>query len=212
VRPLVAGRFGNDAGMLLASLPRLPEPTARPVLVVMSGLPGTGKSTVARALATQFPLIHLEADVLRRALFPRPTYTAAENRRLFPAVHRLIGALLDRSLPVLFDATNLAESARRRPYKLATERGAVLVVVSVVAPERMVHERLARRAGRGRDPEDRSDADWDTYLGMRKDVEPIRHDRMVIDTSRDIAPAVRKLARRLTREAREGSPTGSPQS
>ena len=168
VNGLVAGRFGGDAGMLLASLPRLPEPTARPVLVVMTGLPGTGKSTVARALAAQFPLIHLETDVLRRVLFPCPTYVAAENRRLFPAIHRLIGALLDRSLPVLFDATNLTEPARRRPYKIATERGAVLAVVSVVAPEGVVRERLARRAGGGRDPEDRSDADWDTYLGMAR--------------------------------------------
>ena len=48
-----AGRFSDDA-VLLASLPHLPDPTARPVLVVMSGLPGTGKSTVARALTDTF--------------------------------------------------------------------------------------------------------------------------------------------------------------
>lgn len=209
----VVDRFGDDA-MLLASLPRLPEPTVRPVLVVMSGLPGTGKSTVARALAARFPLLHLETDALRGVLFPRPTYAAAENARLFPAVHRLIGALLDQRLPVLFDATNLGESSRRRLYRVADEREAVLALLSVVAPEGVVRERLARRAGRGRDPEDRSEADWETYRKMRENVEPIRRAHLVIDTSHDVGPAVRRLARQLAREARdreeaEGPPTAA---
>ena len=198
------GRY-DDTGLLLASLPRLPQPATRPVLVVMSGLPGTGKSTLSRALAARFPMVHVQSDALRRVLFPRPTYAGAENVRLFPAAQRVIGILLDRKLPVLFDATNLVEAQRALVYRIAEERGSGLVIVRVVAPEGVVWERLARRGGREGDREDRSEADWETYLNMRDNVEPIRRPHVVVDTTRDTAAAVRRVVARLERAATGGA-------
>ena len=54
---------------------------ARPVMVVVSGLPGSGKSHFSRRLAEQVGLFTLESDVLRTALFPSPSYTRSESRR-----------------------------------------------------------------------------------------------------------------------------------
>jgi hypothetical protein len=192
----------GDAGRLLASLPSLPEPLARPVLVVVCGLPGAGKSYFARRLAARFPLLHLESDALRKALFPRPTYSADESARLFPAIHRLIDHLLQRRVPVLLDATNLVEAQRRPLYRIAERHGALpegkgLALVWVEAPEAVVRERLARRSAGRQGPEDRSDADWAVYQRLRGTAEPIVRSHYVVDTSQDITPAVRRLARKL---------------
>ncbi len=69
---------------LLESLGQLPKPVAYPVLVAVSGLPGTGKSYFSRQLAGYIPLAILETDALRKELFPCPIYSAAENTSPLP--------------------------------------------------------------------------------------------------------------------------------
>jgi adenylylsulfate kinase len=40
------------------------------MLIAMAGLPGTGKSTLARGLAAALPAVVLDKDPIRAALFP----------------------------------------------------------------------------------------------------------------------------------------------
>ena len=188
----------RDVECLLSSLPPLPEPVARPVLVVVVGLPGSGKSHFSRRLSEKFPLLVLEIDALRSALFGQPTHSQEESARLFRVVHRLIARLLKGNIPVLVDATNLVESHREVLYSIAEHQGAKLVLVWVEAPEEVVKQRLARREV-DRDPQDRSKADWRVYQRMRDGVEPIRRDHYAVDTTRDIAPVIEKVVRELNR-------------
>src|SRR5581483_11137610 len=57
----------------------------RPVVVALIGLPGAGKSVVARALEDQLGLRRVCRDTIRRAMFPRCAYTYAEKRAAFRA-------------------------------------------------------------------------------------------------------------------------------
>src|SRR3990172_5910223 len=95
----------SDVGRLRDSLGPLPEPVSRPVLVVVSGLPGTGKSYFCQRLAERLPFLILETDALRRRLFSRPSYRPGESQRLFAAVHGLLEELLEQGISVLLDAT-----------------------------------------------------------------------------------------------------------
>lgn len=191
-----------DATLLKEKLGPLPEPTARPVVIMVSGLPGTGKSYLSRRLAERFPAIILETDALRRMLFPSPNYGWEENRRLFPALHRLIEDLLKRGIPLIFDATNLLEHQREYIYRSADQTGAKLIIVQTEAPKEVVAQRLAGR-GRGIDRADRSEATWDVYLKMKATVEKIRRNHFVVDTSKDITPAVEKILREAKHALRQ---------
>lgn len=183
-----------DAEILKARLGPLPEPMARPVIVMLSGLPGAGKSYFARRLAERFPALILETDALRRILFPSPNYGAEENRRLFPSVHRLIEDLLKQGIPIIFDATNLLEFQREYVYHIADRTGAKLIIAKTEAPEETVAQRLAGRQ-RPSDPAELSEATWDVYLKMKATAEPIRRNHFVVDTSRDITPVIEKVLR-----------------
>ena len=183
----------DDLRRLRHSLGPLPEPVVRPSLVVVSGLPGTGKSYFCRRLAERTPVVILESDALRKVIFHSPSYSGDESADLFEAINRLAADLLAKGITPVVDATNLEEYHRERLYHVAEQRGARLIVVQIWAPPEVVHQRLLRRAGR-KDPSDSSDADWQVYQRMRSNAEIIRRNHFKVDTSRDIAPAVEKIA------------------
>lgn len=166
--------------------------------MVLSGLPGSGKSHLAREVCRRYPLAHLDSDALRKALVKRPAYSEAESARLFAACHALLGGLLARGVPALLDATNLKEIHRRPLYRLAAKHGARLVLVQVEAPAETVRERLAGRL-RGDNPRDRSEAGREVYEKMRDQAEPMERPHITVDTSKNIAPAVDKIVRELKR-------------
>src|SRR5687768_17228484 len=83
---------------------------AQPALILMAGLPGSGKSTFARRLAEATGAIVLESDALRQLLFAGPTHQATESRALFAAMFEAAGRLLSNGHSVIIDATNLKRS------------------------------------------------------------------------------------------------------
>jgi hypothetical protein len=181
----------SDVARLAESLGRLPEPVASPVLIAVSGLPGTGKSYVATRLAEKTNSIVLESDALRKVLFPEPTYSAEESTRLFRAINRLAEALLKKGVPVVIDSTNLAERDREYLYHITEHTRSKLVLVKVTAPPELVHQRLERRPHEA----SKSDADWSVYERMAAGVEEIQRKHYTVDTSQDIVPVLDKIVR-----------------
>jgi len=176
----------------------IPEPTVVPVLIAVSGLPGSGKSHFCRQLSAslQFPVV--ESDMMRKTLFPKPTHSSTESQRLFRACHYLIKDLLQRGISVIFDATNLIEYHREQLYHVSDIAGAKLIFVRVEAPPELVRQRLEQRL-RGTDKADNSEADWSVYREMSKKVQPIRHNYYTVDTARDIQPAIDRIVREINR-------------
>jgi predicted kinase len=187
-----------DARRLREALPELPEPVAKPFLVVLSGLPGTGKSYVSRKLAERLPCVIVCSDTMRKSLFPSPVYDATENQRLFAAMHVLIEELLGKNVAILLDATNLVERHRERLYCIINRLRLKLIILRVEAPPELVRERLQARMAVNT-PEDSSDADFNVYLRMKTRKQEIRRQHFVVDTSRDIAPVIEKIVRELKR-------------
>ena len=185
----------SDVQRLTESLRQFPEPVAKPVLIVVSGLPGTGKSYFCSKLAERLPFITLESDALRKILFSSLTYSLQESSRLFQACHRLIEQLLRRGFSLILDATNLSERHREYFYSIADHLDVKLVLVWVEAPPQLVCERLKDR----RNEETKSDADWVVYQKMKSSVQPIRRNHYVVDTSRDIIPVIDKIVRAAER-------------
>ncbi len=191
-------KLSQDLDKLRQSLGILPEATATPAFVVVSGLPGTGKSFFCHKLAENSPFCILESDAMRKALFPSPDYGFEESTCLFSACHNLIEELLDKGVPLIFDATNLSERNRERLYRISDRTGAKLVLVRVEAPSATVYARLKARS-ETTNPEDKSDAGWGVYSRMKPRVDRIKRNHFAVDTSRDIGPVIDKIVRMINR-------------
>jgi predicted kinase len=186
----------SDVQRLLESLGELPEPVAKPVLVVISGLPGTGKSYFSKRLAERMPFLVLESDTLRKLLFITPNYNSQESSQLFQTIHLLLRELLKKGIPIILDATNLSERFREHLYGIVDRLDVKLILVRVEAPPGVVYQRLQSRMA---DSKNESDADWSVYRRMLPSVDRIRRNHYVVDTSQDINPVVEKIVREVRR-------------
>ncbi|MBI4295228.1 MAG: ATP-binding protein [Chloroflexi bacterium] len=190
--------LSQEVAKLRSSLSRLPEPVAQPFLVLVSGLPGTGKSHFCHKLAERVPVVILESDALRRVLFPSPGYTQSESAHLFQVIHLLIEQLLKEHIPLALDATNLSEKHRQHLYNIADRLKARLIIAQMKANPELVRRRLEERF-QAQQRIDSSEAGWTVYQKMKPSQDRIRRNHFVVDASRDIAPVLDKIVRELRR-------------
>jgi len=195
---VMAGSLDEDVEKLRQSLNGLPLPQIEPPLIVVSGLPGTGKSFFCRKLTERLPFLILASDTLRKILFPSPQYKESENKRLFSACHVLIEELLSKGIPVIFDATNLLEHHREYLYRAAGRARTKLILIWVEAPTEMVRQRLLARQ-EAAIPQYDSEAGWEVYNKMKPRREKISRNHFVVDTSQDITPVINKIVRATKR-------------
>ncbi len=168
-------------------------------LVALCGLPGTGKSHFAAALARRVPCLVLGSDRLRKILVPRPVYTLDEHLRVFEAAHALLEMLLAQGYRVIFDATNLTVRARQPLYDIAARVVVPLMLVQFDAPPRLVRNRLARRS-RGESDDTFSDADWRIYCRLYPGQEAVAGPHFDVDSSRSIEPVLDEVVGHLMEE------------
>lgn len=198
----------QDVRRILLSLGPLPPPRPRPALVILCGVPGSGKSTVAHALAGRAAVALVQSDQVRKLLVAVPQYTTEESARVFGALHVAVERLLRAGISAIVDATNLQEQHRAPLRVIAARCGARWRVVVVTASERSIRQRLRARSAGQREAFDVSDAGEAVYELLRARVEPVRGPHMVIDTEQDMSPAIAALAGWLE----DGiSPAHSPQ-
>jgi aminoglycoside phosphotransferase family enzyme/predicted kinase len=153
----------------LLALGELEDPRWKPCLVLVGGLPGTGKSTVARGLAQRAGFTVIRSDVVRKELagvlangraaapFGGGIYSSEWTERTYGECLRRAEQLLFEGERVVIDAT-FGEEKMRQAFLEAVNRWAVPALFLVCQADReAVRNRLASRKG------DASDADWEIY-------------------------------------------------
>lgn len=191
----ISGRLDRYVAQVEDHLANTDETTANPVLIMLTGLPGTGKSFLAQRLAEVLPFAVVESDRVRKILFPECEYSGEESQWVHRTCHAVMKKLLEKGVRVIYDATNLHERHREQVYRLAEGQEIRLIIVKVVTPQEVVSDRLHGRHEAAQNERDISDADWGVYQRMAHRVDPIGRNYIVVDTSQDLDVAVTKLLR-----------------
>lgn len=128
-------------------------PTTPPYVLALIGLPGAGKSTVARFLLDKFPLHEVNRDSIRHAMFPLCRYSDAENRAAEQAVFAAVKVNCAANLHSLIDGMTFARAGRlQRLRELGDRIGFTLVTVWLDCPPSVARRRVAADQAAGIHP------------------------------------------------------------
>jgi len=147
------------------------------MLIVFSGLPGTGKTTIARALVARLGAVYLRIDVIEQAL--RDAGMGDVGAAGYGVAQALAESNLALGKVVVADCVNPLAESRAGWHAVARRAGCKVVDVEVVCTDLDAHRR--RVEGRVSDIPGLVAPTWESV--MRHEYEAWERERVVVDTA-----------------------------
>lgn len=149
------------------------------MLIVFSGLPGTGKSTLARALAARLRAALLRIDTIEQALRAVRADEAEMGPDGYLAGYAIAADNLSLGRTVVADAVNPVDLTRDAWRTVGERAGVPVVEIEIACSDRAEHRR--RVETRVADIDGLVMPTWQNVLD--RDYRPWTRDRLVVDTA-----------------------------
>lgn len=152
-----------------------------PHLIIMCGLVGTGKTTLAEAIRSKANWAILSSDISRKQLsnipvtehhldeYDRGLYSEEFTRNTYDFLFEEAKALLSKNKAVIIDASFKKQEYRTQAIKLATELGARFTLVECKLDGKLIQERLERRKYQ----QTASDGRWEIYEKQKVEFDEV---------------------------------------
>ena len=182
----------------------------KPIVIVMLGLTGSGKTTFATALSKHIGASYISSDITRKQLAGVPKnvhcygqtntgiYSPDYNRKTYNSVLSQATEALEKEIPAVLDAAFLRHSERQQAKAMAEKHGAKLLFVECRLDRKLTKDRLEHRMSQ----ESVSDGTWEIYQMQEQWYEPIEEistHSITIDTAMSVAHNIRQVMERITK-------------
>jgi aminoglycoside phosphotransferase family enzyme/predicted kinase len=181
----------------------------KPLLLIMSGLVGTGKTTVAQALSRSLGFTVISADIVRKGLagispterrfeqFGGGIYSKEFSRKTYDEMFAQARELLSQGQSVILDASFKKRQDRLQAISLAEEAKAGFAIVECILDEETVKRYLEKRVKEG----SVSDGRWEIYEQQKQDFDKITEftseNHIILDTSQPMSNIVKMISERI---------------
>jgi uncharacterized protein len=180
----------------------------RPILILMHGLSGSGKTWIAKRLAPLLEAVHIRSDVERKRLaglqesahsdsdLEQGLYSREASARLYQHLEQCAGDTLAGGYTTIIDATFQRREDRARFHGLAVKLGIAVCIVHCKAPPEVLRARVDARRQRGDDP---SEADLSVLHWQEMHCEPVQAEEsfLLFEAVTDRNDVVNTLARQI---------------
>jgi len=162
------------------------------MLILMAGLPGTGKSTLSHALGDEFGGTVLDKDQIRAVLFPAPDieYSTEQDDFCMAVMLKVAGYIFrkDPARHVFLDGRTFSRAYQlKRATGYAEALGQPWRILECVCSQEAARQRLAQ------DQEHiAANRSFELYLEVKARFEEISHPKIVIDTDRPLEECVQR--------------------
>ncbi len=171
-------------------------------LIMITGLPGTGKTFLAKKLTKSLPCqyIYISTDRVRRNLFDfshhqyvpfgDKLYTQEKRDLVYNALYLIIDILLSQKLSVIVDGTFYSQIKRQPLFSICQRLNQKLFIIETMCSEDIIKQRIKERKIKEKNT---SDADFDIYLEIKERFEPIITPHLEINTGKDLSIIIEEV-------------------
>ena len=138
-----------------------------PCIIIIFGLPGTGKTTFARLLAHKLQLRHFNTDMIRTAIGRRQQYSDNSKSMIYDEILLLTRKELSNGKSVIVDGTFYRESLRQKFKVLANEMESSIKWIEICADPETVKKWISKKRTY-------SEADFSVYQIVQSEFDPIQ--------------------------------------
>lgn len=147
------------------------------MIVIVFGLPGSGKSYFASRLAGMINAEYINSDKVRKTMFETSTYSKKEKLAVYDEMISQIAETVRKHKNVVLDATFYKNDVRKRFLNEAENIGGI-IFIEIRAEEHLIRERLKK-------PRKYSEADFKVYEKIKKQWEPLKQTHLILQSTDD---------------------------
>ncbi len=159
------------------------------MLIMVCGLPGTGKSSFSKELAKKIGADYLSSDSIRMQVLDRRTYSKDEKSRIYRLLAEKAGRSLTEGKSVIVDATFYLRDYRELFCSVAENNGTSLEIIECVLDEKELRGRIEKRKGE----KSESEADFEVYLKIKGIFEPIEREHLILDMALPLDEQIKRV-------------------
>jgi predicted kinase len=147
------------------------------VVVIVFGLPGSGKSYFSARLSDRLKAQYVSSDRTRIEMNLTQKYTFDDKLLVYKEMTKVAGLAIERGKDVVVDGTFYHHSMRDLFIRLARLYRVPLHFIEIIADEKIVMERLRMQRGE-------SEADYSVYRHIKKQFDPLNSSHLRLYSDR----------------------------
>lgn len=160
------------------------------MLIIICGLPGTGKTTLAKALAKKFHLTHISTDIIRKKHFKHREYSKKEKMKVYSLVFSEAEKELVVGKNIALDGTFYKSTLRKTAYSLAKKYKTKFFIIECTISENEIKKRIEKREK----TKNASEADFKTYKKVNLQFNQIKEKHLKINCAENMTSKIKKVA------------------
>lgn len=148
------------------------------MIIIVFGLPGSGKSYFAKRLADRLKANYISSDILRKQIVDVPVYSEDEKRLIYKKMFDIMYDYFNSKNHLVLDGTFYKAEIRNNFTEEAKSIGKTINFIEITANEELIRQRLSQERSS-------SDADFEVYKRIKAQFEPYRKEHLVLKSTNE---------------------------